>query len=183
MSNTFSSNQFSLSIANAFSGGVFLMLSFGHMIPHAIETFRDIGVPLENALYFTVAGYLIVLFIEKILFNSHALLHDFSSYEHGHSASTSPSESHGHRHSHRHDPSYCEVHPAETTSSTLDSAPVPTLSSVTTIDIGHDHRHGHGHHGHGHHVPSSHQSSGGLSPQSAVILLTAMSVHRYSFAV
>lgn len=35
----FRENQQLISMANAFSGGVFLSLAFGHMIPHAMEGF------------------------------------------------------------------------------------------------------------------------------------------------
>jgi hypothetical protein len=38
----FSENQNLISMANAFSGGVFLSLAFGHMIPHSQHGFEHL---------------------------------------------------------------------------------------------------------------------------------------------
>ena len=65
-----------LGLANSFAGGIFLMLAFGHMLPHSVGVLESIGKDRNIAFKFTLVGYLLVFFIEKIAFNSHALLHD-----------------------------------------------------------------------------------------------------------
>ena len=52
------------------------MLAFGHMLPHSVGVLESIGADRNIAFKFTLVGYLLVFFIEKIAFNSHALLHD-----------------------------------------------------------------------------------------------------------
>ena len=52
------------------------MLAFGHMLPHSVGVLESIGKDRNIAFKFTLVGYLLVFFIEKIAFNSHALLHD-----------------------------------------------------------------------------------------------------------
>ncbi len=70
-----------LGLANTFSGGVFLSLAFGHMIPHAHHDFEKSGYPLSASLYSALGGYLLIFFVEKILFSTHDLMHsDESSY-------------------------------------------------------------------------------------------------------
>jgi zinc transporter ZupT len=65
-----------LGLANAFAGGIFLMLAFGHMLPHSVGVLESIGKDRNIAFKFTLVGYLLVFFIEKIAFNSHAMMHD-----------------------------------------------------------------------------------------------------------
>lgn len=65
-----------LGYGNAFAGGIFLMLSLGHMIPHAIESLESQGVKSISAFYLSLVGYSLILFIEKIAFNTHELLHN-----------------------------------------------------------------------------------------------------------
>lgn len=83
-----------LGLANAFAGGIFLMLAFGHMLPHSVGVLESIGKDRNIAFKFTLVGYLLVFFIEKIAFNSHALLHEAGSAgdEHAHHHAHSPSE-------------------------------------------------------------------------------------------
>ncbi len=64
-----------LGLANAFSGGVFLSLAFGHMIPHAHEDLAKSGYPLSTSLYLALGGYLLIFFVEKIMFNTEKLMH------------------------------------------------------------------------------------------------------------
>lgn len=61
-----------LGLANAFSGGVFLALAFGHMLPHAIEAFGAGGAETACALAF--GGYMLVFFVEKIAFDTDGCL-------------------------------------------------------------------------------------------------------------
>ncbi len=64
-----------LGLANAFSGGVFLSLAFGHMIPHAHEDLAKSGYPLSTSLYLALGGYLLIFLVEKIMFNTEELMH------------------------------------------------------------------------------------------------------------
>jgi zinc transporter ZupT len=65
-----SGNKQFLSLANAFAGGIFLMLAFGHMLPHSIHILESIGKDRNIAFYATLVGYLLVFFIEKVAFAS-----------------------------------------------------------------------------------------------------------------
>jgi zinc transporter 1/2/3 len=65
-------NSSLLSLANAFSGGIFLMLAFGHMMPHSIEVLKSLDKDINITFKFVLFGYLLVFFIEKIAFNSHS---------------------------------------------------------------------------------------------------------------
>jgi len=74
---TFGSNEMVLSLANAFSGGVFLSLAFGHLIPEAAVAFREGGVSDETLPHLVVlGGYLFIFFIEKVAFDAHGLMND-----------------------------------------------------------------------------------------------------------
>ncbi|CAM9703579.1 unnamed protein product, partial [Hapterophycus canaliculatus] len=73
---SFVESKRAISMANAFSGGVFLSLAFGHMIPHATHGFEDSGLP-ENLPYFlTLSGYMLIFFVEKIAFDAHHIMHE-----------------------------------------------------------------------------------------------------------
>lgn len=89
-SDKISSNALALSLANAFSGGVFLSLAFGHLIPECVHGFPA-GEYNEALPYMLVlSGYLLIFFVEKVAFDAHGLMH---AGEEGH-------DSHGH---HTHD--------------------------------------------------------------------------------
>jgi len=77
-------NQLALSIANAFSGGVFLSLAFGHFIPEcahgfdqlastsAATTLQNRGIDYKTLPYMVVlGGYLLIFFVEKVAFDTH----------------------------------------------------------------------------------------------------------------
>lgn len=68
-----------LGAANAFAGGVFLMLAFTHMIPHSLSVLSAASIDSSYAFKFTVLGYMLVFTIEKILFDSHDILHQATS--------------------------------------------------------------------------------------------------------
>ena len=140
-----------LGIANCFAGGIFLMLAFGHMLPHSIEVLGSIGADRNMAFKYCLVGYLVVFFIEKMAFDAHSIIHEVMDD--------------GHHHGHTH------LHGDET-------KPAATLSSSgTSATMGHDHVHDQTC------TESHHTSSGGgaLSPKSAIVLLAAMSVHRYIY--
>ena len=83
-----------LGIANSFAGGVFLAIALMHITPEMIETWNGLpinnhmedGVEVENEKIFPLPelliflGYTIILVIDKVLFDTHALFAD----EHGH---------------------------------------------------------------------------------------------------
>jgi len=80
-----------LGIANSFAAGVFLAIALVHILPEMIETWDELetkkGVekifPLPEILVF--AGYTIILIIDKVLFDTHALFdHDHEGAEDGH---------------------------------------------------------------------------------------------------
>jgi len=78
-----SENKLGLSIANAFSGGVFLSLAFGHLIPECIHGFGDHNEALPFMI--VLGGYLLIFFVEKVAFDAHGLMHvseDMDSHEH-----------------------------------------------------------------------------------------------------
>ena len=65
-----------LGIANAFAAGVFLAIALVHILPEEIEGWNnwvgtDEAFPLPEVLAF--AGYTLILILDKVLFDSHAL--------------------------------------------------------------------------------------------------------------
>ena len=78
-----------LGIANSFAGGVFLAIALMHITPEMIETWNDMDVnkdrekifPLPEALIF--GGYTIILCIDKVLFDTHALFDHDDGHGHG----------------------------------------------------------------------------------------------------
>jgi zinc transporter 1/2/3 len=66
-------NKLALSLANAFSGGVFLTLAFGHLIPECIHGFH--GYNEVTPFMLVLGGYLLIFFVEKVAFDTHDLLH------------------------------------------------------------------------------------------------------------
>jgi len=80
-------NKLALSLANAFSGGVFLSLAFGHLIPECIHGF-DADTPEAAPYLLVLGGYLLIFFVEKVAFDAHDILHEMSEGgEHHHSHS------------------------------------------------------------------------------------------------
>jgi len=77
-SKSFGENKLALSLANAFSGGVFLSLAFGHLIPECVEGFANsLGHYNEAAPYMLVlSGYLLIFFVEKVAFDADKIMHE-----------------------------------------------------------------------------------------------------------
>eukprot|EP00554_Chaetoceros_debilis_P009265 CAMPEP_0194101148 /NCGR_PEP_ID=MMETSP0150-20130528/1850_1 /TAXON_ID=122233 /ORGANISM="Chaetoceros debilis, Strain MM31A-1" /LENGTH=513 /DNA_ID=CAMNT_0038787655 /DNA_START=153 /DNA_END=1694 /DNA_ORIENTATION=- len=69
-------NKYALGIANAFSGGVFLSLAFGHLIPECIHGFEGTGLNEALPYMIVLGGYLLIFFVEKVAFDAHGLMHD-----------------------------------------------------------------------------------------------------------
>ena len=65
-------NKLGLSLANAFSGGVFLSLAFGHLIPECVHGFHGTGTEVNDALPYMIVlgGYLLIFFVEKVAFDA-----------------------------------------------------------------------------------------------------------------
>jgi len=84
---TFRRDSAFLTLGSCFSGGVFLALSMGHLIPEAIENIHEQGMPASVALWCALAGYLAVLVVDKVAFDTHSL-------EHGHAHDHSPGHDH-----------------------------------------------------------------------------------------
>ena len=64
-----------LGLANSFSGGLFLGIGLFHILPEAAEILEDLSdLPVAHIIAF--ASYAVILFVEKIAFNSHSLIHD-----------------------------------------------------------------------------------------------------------
>ena len=167
---SFSQNATLLSVANAFAGGIFLMLGFGHLVPHSIETLDSIHANRKFAFYSTLAGFLLMLFVEKVAFNSHALLHAAVAGDAGHGHS----HDHGHSHGELHEkaaPAAASVTAgltAETTTAAVacaDATLAELQSTTSSASCTEDHS-----------SPTS-ASKAALSPTSAKVLLLAMSVH------
>jgi solute carrier family 39 (zinc transporter), member 1/2/3 len=71
-----SQNKLALSLANAFSGGVFLSLAFGHLIPECLHGFADGNYNEAAPFVLVLAGYLLIFFVEKVAFDAHDILHE-----------------------------------------------------------------------------------------------------------
>ena len=69
-----SENKLALSLANAFSGGVFLSLAFGHLIPECVHGFQ--GYNEVTPYLLVLSGYLLIFFVEKVAFDAHDILHE-----------------------------------------------------------------------------------------------------------
>ena len=75
-----------LGVANAFAAGVFMAIALVHVMPEEIEEWANyVGTeevfPLPEVLCF--AGYTIILILDKVLFDTHALFDDHGD-EHAH---------------------------------------------------------------------------------------------------
>eukprot|EP00601_Ochromonadales_sp_CCMP2298_P016788 CAMPEP_0173221364 /NCGR_PEP_ID=MMETSP1142-20121109/2681_1 /TAXON_ID=483371 /ORGANISM="non described non described, Strain CCMP2298" /LENGTH=333 /DNA_ID=CAMNT_0014149389 /DNA_START=39 /DNA_END=1040 /DNA_ORIENTATION=+ len=69
-SQQFTQNDQLLSLANAFAGGIFLMLSFGHLMPESMQAMvklRGQGAG-AGALLWCLVGFTAMLFVEKVAF-------------------------------------------------------------------------------------------------------------------
>lgn len=63
-----------ISHLNTFSGGLFLALAIVHVLPEAQGRLESIDYPIAETI--AVVGYLIILFIEKILIDAHSAFHN-----------------------------------------------------------------------------------------------------------
>lgn len=95
-----------MGIANAFAAGIFMAIAFIHILPEEIEIWAELWAntykydpnhifPLPTLL--CVGGYTLILIIDKVLFDTHALIH-------GHDHGDGDGHGHGdHEHDHSHE--------------------------------------------------------------------------------
>ena len=73
------SNKF-LSLSNAFSGGIFLGMGLFHILPESVKLLKETTkFPLGHVCCFL--SYALILFVEKIAFNSHSIVHGAHHHE------------------------------------------------------------------------------------------------------
>jgi len=119
---SFKNSTFIMGLANAFSGGVFLSIALIHVLPDVTNSYSEYMAenhdhdqegdghgdgdeghmfPLPYVLVF--CGYAFILMVDKVMFDSHALIHhdhgDGHDHAHGHEHKH---EKHGHEHNHEH---------------------------------------------------------------------------------
>jgi zinc transporter ZupT len=67
-----------MSILNAFSGAVFLSVGITHLLPHVLE-YQELAYPSMKyplGLVTIVLGFLLILFVEQVVFDVHGASHD-----------------------------------------------------------------------------------------------------------
>jgi len=67
-----SENKLALSLANAFSGGVFLSLAFGHLLPECTHGFH--GMNEATPYMLALGGYMLIFMVEKVIFDTEHIL-------------------------------------------------------------------------------------------------------------
>mmetsp|Transcript_12980 Transcript_12980/g.19696 ORF Transcript_12980/g.19696 Transcript_12980/m.19696 type:complete len:486 (+) Transcript_12980:98-1555(+) len=114
-----SENKVALSLANAFSGGVFLSLAFGHLIPACAEGFQEAiavyqdgnpgsSLQLNEAIPYmmVLAGYMLIFFVEKVAFDAEGILDEMQEQHHHQSdVETISNKNNNHANSNSHQPS------------------------------------------------------------------------------
>lgn len=91
-----------MGLANAFSGGLFLAISLYHILPDVVEEYDtwktenefNSKLPLPYMLCFF--GYVFILLIDRVMFDSHTLFGDDHGHGHGHGDSHGQTQEHTH---------------------------------------------------------------------------------------
>lgn len=137
-----------LSLASAFSGGVFLAMALIHILPEAAADYTALRIeedgpdatifPLPFLLVF--CGYTLVLIIDKVMFDSHALLEGEGGHGHGHGHGHGKpeKEERGHSHGHSHHESDNDINKTQITQDAV------SMDKGALPDKDHQ-KHGHGH--------------------------------------
>ncbi len=90
-----------LGLSNAFSGGIFLGMGLFHILPESHELLVEAS-DLPIAFFCAFGSYAIILFVEKIAFDSHSLVHH--AHDHGeechHECGNEGKDEHKEEHSH-----------------------------------------------------------------------------------
>jgi zinc transporter 1/2/3 len=73
-----------LGIANAFSGGVFISICLMHIMPEQTEHFNDLeyDTKLPLPFLFLISGYILILVLDKVLFDTHSVFHNDDDHNH-----------------------------------------------------------------------------------------------------
>ena len=79
---SFTENEAVMSIANSFSGGVFLSLAFGHLLPEAVHDFTRSGGSEVVPCAVTALGYFLIFVVEKVIFSTDTLLDTHHHHHH-----------------------------------------------------------------------------------------------------
>jgi zinc transporter ZupT len=85
-----------MGIANSFAAGVFIAIALIHILPEAMETWDGIAknpdhiFPLPTVL--VVTGYTLILVLDKVLFDTHALFSHDDHDDDGHHEAIDPAE-------------------------------------------------------------------------------------------
>ena len=139
-----------LSISNAFAGGLFLGIGLFHVLPEGAEKLKEYSLPW--AFFCAYLSYALILFVEKVAFNSHSLLH-------------------GHGNSHKDAKINVEPLPSLNISgrptNNEEVAEVHLIENEEKEENEKDHEHEQGHH---------HGKKGGITPY---ILLLALGFHGF----
>lgn len=110
-----------IGVANAFSGGVFLSIGLIHVLPEENEKYNDYakaGLPegedvkvFPLPFFLAFCGYAFILMVDKVMFDSHALVHGEHGHDHDHSEHH---EDHDHEkelgHDHKHENGHNHEH-------------------------------------------------------------------------
>ena len=79
-------NPSAMGIANAFAGGVFLGIALMHITPEGIENWDELRGPKDKIFplpeFLLLAGYTIILIVDKVLFDTHALFEAAGDHAH-----------------------------------------------------------------------------------------------------
>ena len=70
MHQSFTENIFLIDCSQCFSGGVFLMLAFGHLFSHSVEDFKNANSTDFEGFMWILFGYMMMFFLDKILFDA-----------------------------------------------------------------------------------------------------------------
>ena len=64
-----------LGVANAFAGGVFIAIALMHIMPEQVESYAEVGnTDFPMPFFILVLGYTLILIIDKVAFDTHAIL-------------------------------------------------------------------------------------------------------------
>lgn len=162
---SFSQNKNILGLANSFSGGIFLAVALGQMIPHSLSILTSIDKPNSIALYGTLAGFLIMFSVEKVLFST-----DIKSSEHDSDQNSSNGGDNLNLDTLQSDKSnafseYSKFNsPTSTYSSSISTSPYASSYNAISSSI---------------HSTDGNSNGNSVSKKSsAILLLLAMSIHR-----
>eukprot|EP01059_Diplonema_ambulator_P000985 TRINITY_DN1075_c0_g1_i1.p1 TRINITY_DN1075_c0_g1~~TRINITY_DN1075_c0_g1_i1.p1 ORF type:complete len:341 (+),score=108.71 TRINITY_DN1075_c0_g1_i1:52-1074(+) len=96
-------------LANAFAGGVFISIALLHLLPEGSDALQEAyGEDVDKyhaGQSLCIAGYVTILFVERVMFKTHACAQDLSGAppdpcDHSHAKHSHANHNHSHSHSH-----------------------------------------------------------------------------------